>query len=193
MSINFLQPPPHSFHVVYYCVAVQNEDAPTRPASMASGSTVKVSDSKDSKLSHSPSTDSHLSNSEATSMMSANSQYSYSKDETGSLDKHIDTTEGPEINEVVVKFVKYPDECCPQCCLKRSRCCEIMDRTYIGSKFWTYRCYMFKLVEHKYFETFIIVMILLSSLALVRRTSLTSLDHDLFCVNLTISYDRIIE
>ena len=63
-------------------------------------------------------------------------------------------------------FVKYPDECCPACCM-RSKCCDTLINSKAGQRWWTFRCYMYKLVEHKYFETFIIIMICASSLALV--------------------------
>jgi len=43
----------------------------------------------------------------------------------------------------------------------------------LPGKIWgSWRFVMYKLVEHKYFETFIIIMILASSMALVRNTTL---------------------
>ncbi|ELT95078.1 hypothetical protein CAPTEDRAFT_210954 [Capitella teleta] len=78
----------------------------------------------------------------------------------------IDANEGPDINEVKVVFVTYPDECCPKCCIRRCPCCDSFDKTKFGQMWWSFRCKMFKLVEHKYFETFIIVMICASSIAL---------------------------
>jgi len=65
-------------------------------------------------------------------------------------------------------FVKYPDECCPKSC--SSKCpslLTIFDDTLAGRVFWKMRCYTYVLVEHNYFETFIIAMIITSSLALV--------------------------
>lgn len=121
-----------------------------------------------SKLSRSVSTcskDSKSMSSEASIISDSN--FSYSKEESRSFEKQLDNMEGPEINEVKVVFVKYPDECCPKCCVRRCKCCDIVDKTRLGQKWWAFRCYMYKLVEHKYFETFIIVMILASSLALV--------------------------
>ena len=147
----------------------------TRPASKASSSTAKVSKStsRESKLARSPSCSSrhscrhHDDDDDDTSSSMSGSNFSYSKDETISLEKPIDQMDGPEINEVNVVFVKYPDECCPKCCLRQFPCCDMLDKTTIGQKWWTARCYMYKVVEHKYFETFIIGMILGSSLALV--------------------------
>lgn len=133
------------------------------------GSTARISktSSRESRISRSEST---LSKSSVTSEGSTicGSDFSYSREETGSIEKPIDPMEAPEINEVNVVFVKYPDECCPKCCVKRCACCEMFIKSSIGRKWWTFRCYMFKLVEHKYFETFIIGMICSSSLALVR-------------------------
>ena len=68
--------------------------------------------------------------------------------------------------QVEVVFVRYPDDCCPQCCTRKCGCINQLSSTRIGQKFWALRCYAFKLIEHKYFETFIITMIVTSSLAL---------------------------
>lgn len=155
-----------------YLLWFQASEAPTRPVSMGSlSSTAKLSritscDSKSgsaSSLSKSAS-DEDLAN---TGYISG-SIYSYSQDDTESIEKPIDAMEAPDINEVKVVFVTYPDECCPKCCIKRCPCCDAFDKTKFGQKWWSFRCKMFKLVEHKYFETFIIIMISASSIALVR-------------------------
>ena len=73
--------------------------------------------------------------------------------------------------QVNVVFVKYPDECCPHGCTKHCSCCEVLSSTFMGQTFWKCRCYTYQLVEHRYFETFIIAMILASSLALVSSVS----------------------
>ena len=73
----------------------------------------------------------------------------------------------PQINEVTVVYVKYPDECCPKCCTAPCSFWDAFDRTRLGRIWFNWRNMNFILVEHKYFETFIIVMILISSLALV--------------------------
>jgi len=73
---------------------------------------------------------------------------------------------------VNVVFVKYPDECCPKSC--SSKCpslLSVLDDTMVGRVFWKMRCYTYVLVEHNYFETFIIFMIITSSLALVSSLS----------------------
>ena len=96
--------------------------------------------------------------------MLSSSNFSYSAEDVMSTGK---PAEGPEIHEVKVVFIKYPDDCCPQCCGKACACLAALEHSGIGKAWWTYRFYMFKLVENNYFETFIIIMILLSSLALV--------------------------
>ncbi|ESO12723.1 hypothetical protein HELRODRAFT_137984, partial [Helobdella robusta] len=62
--------------------------------------------------------------------------------------------------------VKYPDDCCPQSCMNLCKCFQFIETTKVGQTWWAFRRCMFELVENNYFETFIIVMILLSSLAL---------------------------
>lgn len=96
--------------------------------------------------------------------MLSSSNYSYSYEDAISTSKTVD---GPEIHEVKVVFVKYPDECCPKCCTRKCFCIEAFDRTRIGKIWAGYRFIMFRLVENNYFESFIILMIVLSSLALV--------------------------
>jgi len=70
---------------------------------------------------------------------------------------------------VTVVYVKYPDECCPKCCTAPCHFWQAFDRTKVGRAWFNWRNVNFILVEHKYFETFIICMILISSLALVGR------------------------
>ena len=150
---------------------LQSSDLPTRQASKASSSTAKLSQSasRASKLSRSLSGGSKGSTGSISSeaSMISGSNFSYSKDESHIFEKQLDNMEGPEINEVNVVFVKYPDECCPKCCIRKCPCCDVVDKTKLGQKWWVFRCYMYKLVEHKYFESFIIFMIMASSLALV--------------------------
>jgi len=104
---------------------------------------------------------------------SEDSIISLSQDETASIDK-MKPLEAPEINEVNVIFIKYPDKCCPDGCTRRCRCCDGLASTVVGKLFWVLRCSVYKLVEHRFFETFVITMIVASSLALVRTQYLTS-------------------
>lgn len=92
------------------------------------------------------------------------SNYSYSVDDLTGAGR---AGEGPEIHDVKVIFLKYPDECCPSCCTRVCSCLAAFDRNCVGKTWSAFRCCMFRLVENNYFETFIIFMILLSSLALV--------------------------
>lgn len=74
----------------------------------------------------------------------------------------------PKVNEVNVVFVRYPDDCFPRCCAHFS-IWKTLDETVMGRVFFRWRMLNLMVVEHKYFETFIIIMILISSLALVSK------------------------
>nr|ABH12275.1 putative voltage-gated sodium channel [Cyriopagopus schmidti] len=80
-----------------------------------------------------------------------------------------DDMDGDKIDIVSADIIipEYPADCCPECCYARFSCCGGDDES---SEFWTKwkenRGKAFRLVEHKYFETLIITMILTSSLAL---------------------------
>lgn len=119
---------------------------------------------------------------------SEDSIISLSQDETASIDK-MKPLEAPEINEVNVIFIKYPDKCCPEGCAERCGCCDGMATTVIGKLFWVMRCSIYKLVEHKFFESFVILMIVASSLALVRDQYVTVT----FCVLLKLGLVKLNE
>lgn len=73
-----------------------------------------------------------------------------------------------QVNEVDVVFVQYPDDCCPASFSRmRCLCCDRIANSVFCRKFWKLRCVAFSLVEHRFFETFIILMIVTSSLSLV--------------------------
>ncbi|XP_033734222.1 sodium channel protein para-like isoform X6 [Pecten maximus] len=78
----------------------------------------------------------------------------------------VDAEGDPEINEVDVVFANYPDDCWCQILRKRCACCIRFENSDLGKKWWNLRCKAFAMVEHNYFESFIIIMILASSLAL---------------------------
>ena len=78
---------------------------------------------------------------------------------------------------VTVVFVPYPGDCCPKTCRWKYSCWEAFVRTTGGEKWWTYRCYCKRLVDHRYFESFIIFMIMTSSVSLVISVA----DESLFC------------
>ncbi|KAJ8309553.1 hypothetical protein KUTeg_014427 [Tegillarca granosa] len=72
-----------------------------------------------------------------------------------------------EINNVGVDEVDLPEDCWCQVCRKKCTCCIRMENTAYGKRWWAFRCKMYFVVRHSYFETFIIIMILASSLALI--------------------------
>ncbi|XP_062988965.1 sodium channel protein type 4 subunit alpha isoform X2 [Elgaria multicarinata webbii] len=59
-----------------------------------------------------------------------------------------------------------PQECFTEGCVRRCPCLTVDVKTEKGEKWWNLRKTCFKIVEHNWFETFIIFMILLSSGAL---------------------------
>ncbi|XP_071990856.1 sodium channel protein type 8 subunit alpha isoform X3 [Engystomops pustulosus] len=103
--------------------------------------------------------------------------FSSVSDEEGSKDKLDDTSssEGstidikPEAEEVPVEVPEEyldPDNCFTEGCVARFKCCQVSVEEGIGKSWWTLRKTCFLIVEHNWFETFIIFMILLSSGAL---------------------------
>ncbi|XP_059200403.1 sodium channel protein type 4 subunit alpha B-like [Centropristis striata] len=59
-----------------------------------------------------------------------------------------------------------PEECFPEFCLRHCHCCEVDTSRGLGQAWWRLRKTCYQIVEHSWFETFIIFMILLSSGAL---------------------------
>ncbi|XP_015273726.1 PREDICTED: sodium channel protein type 4 subunit alpha [Gekko japonicus] len=59
-----------------------------------------------------------------------------------------------------------PEECFTEACVRRCPCLYVDVKTEKGKKWWNLRRTCFTIVEHNWFETFIIFMILLSSGAL---------------------------
>eukprot|EP00063_Salmo_salar_P061976 XP_014036811.1 PREDICTED: sodium channel protein type 2 subunit alpha-like isoform X4 [Salmo salar] len=59
-----------------------------------------------------------------------------------------------------------PDNCFPDVCLRHFQCCDIQTTEGLGQAWWRLRKTCFQIVEHSWFESFIIFMILLSSGAL---------------------------
>ncbi|KAK5888683.1 hypothetical protein CesoFtcFv8_014749 [Champsocephalus esox] len=59
-----------------------------------------------------------------------------------------------------------PEECFPQFCIRHCHCCEVDTSRGLGQAWWRLRKTCYQIVEHSWFETFIIFMILLSSGAL---------------------------
>ncbi|XP_029767479.1 sodium channel protein type 5 subunit alpha-like, partial [Terrapene carolina triunguis] len=65
----------------------------------------------------------------------------------------------PELAE----YLKKPDNCFPEGCIRRSPCCSVNTTKFPGKTWWNLRKTCYKIVEHDWFESFIIFMILLSS------------------------------
>uniref|UniRef100_H2SNA1 Sodium channel protein n=1 Tax=Takifugu rubripes TaxID=31033 RepID=H2SNA1_TAKRU len=59
-----------------------------------------------------------------------------------------------------------PEECFPEFCVRHCHCCHIDVTRGLGQAWWRLRKTCYQIVEHSWFETFIIFMILLSSGAL---------------------------
>uniref|UniRef100_A0A8D3AAP1 Sodium channel protein n=1 Tax=Scophthalmus maximus TaxID=52904 RepID=A0A8D3AAP1_SCOMX len=59
-----------------------------------------------------------------------------------------------------------PDNCFPDMCVSRFRCCDVDTTGRLGQTWWRLRKTCYQIVEHSWFESFIIFMILLSSGAL---------------------------
>ncbi|XP_044513335.1 sodium channel protein type 10 subunit alpha-like [Gracilinanus agilis] len=62
--------------------------------------------------------------------------------------------------------LEEPDDCFTEDCIRRCPCCEVDTGKFPGSLFWNLRKTCYRIVEHNWFESFIIFMILLSSGAL---------------------------
>lgn len=79
-----------------------------------------------------------------------------------------------EVVEDVVEEEEYPEDCFPPNCYKQFPFLTGDDETPFWLGWGQLRLKTFQLIENKYFETAVITMILLSSLALVRIIKLFS-------------------
>ncbi|KAM8839363.1 sodium channel protein type 2 subunit alpha-like isoform 1-T1 [Synchiropus picturatus] len=75
---------------------------------------------------------------------------------------------GEELDTLSVMAVDCmePEECFPEFCIRHCQCCEVDITRGLGQAWWRLRKTCYQIVEHSWFETFIIFMILLSSGAL---------------------------
>nr|XP_042894950.1 sodium channel protein para isoform X2 [Parasteatoda tepidariorum] len=71
-----------------------------------------------------------------------------------------------ETNTADVIIAEYPADCCPDTCYTKIACCAEEAHPEFWSQWKELRGKMFILIEDKYFETIIITMIMISSLAL---------------------------
>src|SRR6218665_446928 len=110
------------------------------------------------------------------------------EDETLSIGRGVALKiEVPEVNEVNVIFIRYPDDCCPVCISRRCPGCLAWFRGRgFGQKLSKLRRVCYGIVEHRFFETFIIAMILASSLSLVSLSLFVCLSVWL-CVSVFLS------
>lgn len=71
-------------------------------------------------------------------------------------------------------FIKIPMSFLPPVCVNRFPCCQVNVEKGKWKTWWNIRHTSYRIVEHNWFESFIIFMILLSSAALVRNCVLLS-------------------
>lgn len=77
-----------------------------------------------------------------------------------------------ETDTADVIIAEYPADCCPDILYKKIACCAEEAHPEFWESWKQLRGKMFILIEDKYFETIIITMIMISSLALVSWVSL---------------------
>uniref|UniRef100_A0A8D1V1N8 Sodium channel protein n=1 Tax=Sus scrofa TaxID=9823 RepID=A0A8D1V1N8_PIG len=88
---------------------------------------------------------------------------SYSEGSTADMTNTADLLEQiPDLGE----DVKDPEDCFTEGCVRRCPCCTVDTTQAPGKVWWRLRKTCYRIVEHSWFETFIIFMILLSSGAL---------------------------
>ncbi|XP_015679120.1 sodium channel protein type 2 subunit alpha-like [Protobothrops mucrosquamatus] len=73
---------------------------------------------------------------------------------------------GDKESDAAAKGPPQPKPCFTDGCVQKFRCCQINIESGKGKCWWNLRKTCFKIVEHNWFETFIVFMILLSSGAL---------------------------
>ncbi|KAM6041977.1 sodium channel protein type 4 subunit alpha [Chlamydotis macqueenii] len=92
-----------------------------------------------------------------------------SSDNASSLCSTVDYKPPPPVEEEVAEEAedsKEPEECFTEACVKRFPCLYVDITSERGKVWWNIRKTCFHIVEHDWFETFIVFMILLSSGAL---------------------------
>ncbi|XP_074972950.1 sodium channel protein type 4 subunit alpha [Phalacrocorax aristotelis] len=92
-----------------------------------------------------------------------------SSDNASSLCSTVDYKHPPPVEEEVAEEAEdsnEPEECFTEACVKRFPCLYVDITSDRGKVWWNIRKTCFRIVEHDWFETFIVFMILLSSGAL---------------------------
>ncbi|XP_068804820.1 sodium channel protein type 1 subunit alpha isoform X5 [Struthio camelus] len=105
-----------------------------------------------------------------------------SSSEGSTVDIGLPAEEQPEIEP---EEAQEPEACFTEGCVRRFKCCQVSVEEGRGKQWWNLRKTCFRIVEHNWFETFIVFMILLSSGALAfediyieqRKTIKTMLEY----------------
>ncbi|KAJ6660803.1 hypothetical protein lerEdw1_017429 [Lerista edwardsae] len=88
---------------------------------------------------------------------------SSSSSEGSTVDIGLPAEEQPEVEP---EEAAEPEACFTEGCVRRFKCCQVSVEEGKGKQWWNLRKTCFRIVEHNWFETFIVFMILLSSGAL---------------------------
>ncbi|XP_034988921.1 sodium channel protein type 1 subunit alpha [Zootoca vivipara] len=88
---------------------------------------------------------------------------SSSSSEGSTVDIGLPAEEQPEVEP---EEAAEPEACFTEGCVRRFKCCDVSVEAGRGKQWWNLRKTCFRIVEHNWFETFIVFMILLSSGAL---------------------------
>uniref|UniRef100_A0A672VCJ1 Sodium channel protein n=1 Tax=Strigops habroptila TaxID=2489341 RepID=A0A672VCJ1_STRHB len=107
---------------------------------------------------------------------------SSSSSEGSTVDIGLPAEEQPEAEP---EDAQEPEACFTEGCVRRFKCCQVSIEEGRGKQWWNLRKTCFRIVEHNWFETFIVFMILLSSGALAfediyieqRKTIKTMLEY----------------
>ncbi|XP_041896691.1 sodium channel protein type 1 subunit alpha isoform X2 [Corvus kubaryi] len=107
---------------------------------------------------------------------------SSSSSEGSTVDIGLPAEEQPEAEP---EEAQEPEACFTEGCVRRFKCCQVSIEEGRGKQWWNLRKTCFRIVEHNWFETFIVFMILLSSGALAfediyieqRKTIKTMLEY----------------
>ncbi|XP_075367439.1 sodium channel protein type 1 subunit alpha isoform X1 [Mycteria americana] len=105
-----------------------------------------------------------------------------SSSEGSTVDIGLPAEEQPEAEP---EEAQEPEACFTEGCVRRFKCCQVSIEEGRGKQWWNLRKTCFRIVEHNWFETFIVFMILLSSGALAfediyieqRKTIKTMLEY----------------
>ncbi|XP_069717266.1 sodium channel protein type 1 subunit alpha [Phaenicophaeus curvirostris] len=105
-----------------------------------------------------------------------------SSSEGSTVDIGLPAEEQPEAEP---EEAQEPEACFTEGCVRRFKCCQVSVEEGRGKQWWNLRKTCFRIVEHNWFETFIVFMILLSSGALAfediyieqRKTIKTMLEY----------------